>query len=202
MRKKERKIHKNIIKHLLIFRYPKIEFLILSILIAYAVFTQTTFPDKIGRLDGLGYIGIFIAGMLYSFGFSASFAVGFFLTVKDLNIFLAAIIGGLGSLLTDLIIFTVIRFSFMDEFNRIKKTKPFLFVEKLMEKDLNSKTRRVLLYITSCIMIASPLPDEVAVTILSGLTNLKLKGMAVISIILSTIGILIWLLVGRFGMGS
>src|SRR3989344_6280711 len=124
MRKKI-KIHNNIIRHFFKFRYPKIELLILSILIAYAVFKFTNISENISGLGNYRYLGAFIAGILYSFGFSAAFAVAFFTTISGLNIFIASILGGLGSLFTDMFIFIVVKFSFMNEFNNIKKTTPF-----------------------------------------------------------------------------
>jgi len=49
------------------------------------------------------------------------------------------------------------------------------------------------LYIIAAILIASPLPDEAGITILAGLTKIKAYAVAIISIILNTIGILILL---------
>ncbi len=202
IKKNGRHIHKRIVRHMFKFRYPKLELLILSILVAYVIFKFTNISESVSGLENYKYVGAFIAGILYSFGFSAAFAVAFFTTISGLNIFIASILGGLGSLLTDMTIFTIIKFSFMDEFNRIKKTRPFLLIEKLMEKDLNSRTRRVLLYTIAGFVIASPLPDEIGVTMLSGLTNIKPKAMVIVSIILNTLGIftILWL-GGKFVWG-
>ena len=46
-------------------------------------------------------------------------------------------------------------------------------------------------------MIASPLPDEFGVTLLTGLTKIKEKSFRYITFILDTIGILILILIGR-----
>src|SRR3989344_289257 len=72
-------------------------------------------------LGELSYLGIFIAGLFFSFGFTTPFAIGFFLTVGAENIFIAALIGGCGALISDILIFKLIRFSFMDEFKRLEK---------------------------------------------------------------------------------
>src|SRR3989338_2127353 len=196
--KKERRyFHKKVVRHMFKFRYPKIELLILSVLIAYAIFKFTNISESISRLGNYRYLGAFISGILYSFGFSAAFAVAFFTTITGLNIFIASVLGGLGALLTDMTIFTIIKSSFMDEFNRIRKTKPFLLIERLMEKDLNSRTRRVLLYCIVGFVIGSPLPAEIGVTMLSGLTNIKPKAMVIVSIIFNTLGIFVILWLGR-----
>jgi len=201
-KKKKKHFHKKIVRHFFKFRYPKIELLILSILIAYFIFKFTNISESISELGNYRYLGVLIAGMLYSFGFSAAFSVAFFTTIKGLNIFVASILGGLGSLLTDMTIFTIIKFSFMDEFNKIKKTRSFLLIERLMEKDLSKRSRRIFLYCIAGFVIASPLPDEIGMTMLSGLTNIKPKEIVILSIILNTLGIFVILwLGGKFVLG-
>jgi uncharacterized membrane protein YdjX (TVP38/TMEM64 family) len=49
------------------------------------------------------------------------------------------------------------------------------------------------MYAFAGILIASPLPDEAGVIMLAGLTKIKTWALAIISIILNTIGILIML---------
>jgi len=105
------------------FKYPKITLLVIFIALAYVLFKIPSISSWINNLEGLSYLGTFIGGMLYSFGFSAPFATGFFIALKPENILLAAILGGIGSLATDLIIFNFVKFSFKDEFNLISKTK-------------------------------------------------------------------------------
>src|SRR3989338_4712794 len=176
------------------FKYPKITLLVIFIALAYVLFKIPSISSWINNLEGLSYLGTFIGGMLYSFGFSAPFATGFFIALKPENILLAAILGGIGSLATDLIIFNFVKFSFKDEFNSLSKTKTLKSFNSFFDNHFSLKIKRGLLYFFAGILIASPLPDEAGVTILAGLTSIKQKTLAIISVILNTLGILIILL--------
>ncbi len=179
------------------FKYPKITLLAIFIALAYILFRNPSISSWISNLEDLSYFGTFIGGMLYSFGFSAPFATGFFIALKPDNIILASIFGGIGSLATDLIIFNFVKFSFKDEFNQISKTKLINGINNFFNRHLSLRIKRCLLYSFSGILIASPLPDEAGVTILAGLTSIKQKTLAIISVILNTLGILIILLLSN-----
>jgi uncharacterized membrane protein YdjX (TVP38/TMEM64 family) len=176
------------------FHYPKTFLLIFCIILAYFIFKNPSVNSWINNLDSLSYFGSFIAGILLAFGFSAPIAVGFFITLKTGNLILTAIIGGLGALLADLIIFNIVKITFNDELRRIRKTRIMKEIEKILEKDLGKKLEHYLLYAFAGILIATPLPDEVGVSMLAGLTHIKQKILAIISFILHTIGIFIILL--------
>jgi len=173
------------------FKYPKLILLIILIILAYYIFKNPLISEIINRLGQLNYLGMFIAGMLFAFGFSAPFAVGFLITVHPSNIFLAAIIAGTGALTSDLLIFKWIRFSFQDEFQKIKKSKLSKEINEILNNNLGLKLKIYLIYLLAGIFIASPLPDEIGVTMLAGLTIIKKRVLAVISFVLNTLGILI-----------
>jgi len=182
-------------KRLFKFRYPKIVAFAISIIIAYFIFSNPIIKDSVSHLGTLSYVGVFIAGALFTLGFTSPFAAGFFITLNPLNILLSAAIGGLGALAGDMLIFYFIRVSFMDEFNRLKKTKLIRNIQKLIEKKLGHKIRIYLMYAFAGFLIASPLPDEAGVTMLAGLTTIKAFTLARISYILNSLGILILLII-------
>lgn len=181
--------------HLTKFKYPKLLLLIAFIVLSYFIFSDSNVQSFILSLGNLGYLGIFIAGMFFTFGFTTPFAIGFFVISNPDNIFLAALIGGLGALIFDLIIFKFVRFSLMDEFKRLEKTKPIKEVSFLIESNLSHKIRIYLLYAMAGVIIASPLPDELGILMLGGLTKIKISHLALISFLMNTIGVLILLLV-------
>lgn len=133
--------------------------------------------------------------MLFSFGFTAPFAVGFFLALNPQSIIMAGIIGGMGALIADLIIFKFIRVSFTGEFKRLEKTKALKEVGLLIEKKLKHRLKVYLMYALAGIVIASPLPDELGVIMLAGLTKIKIHSLAILSFLLNTLGIIIILLI-------
>jgi len=177
------------------FKYPKLVLLVVSIIIAYFVFNSPVGQEFALDLDNLHYIGMFIAGILFALGFTAPFAVGFFIVSEEPNIFLAALIAALGALISNLLIFNFIKVSFRDELKRLERTHVIKEIEYLVEKEFNKKVRLYLLYIFAGILIASPLPDEVADTILGGFTKINPYVFAVLSFICSSIGITIFLMI-------
>jgi len=181
------------IKRLFNFKYPKLMLLGLAIILAYILFKNPSVQNFVSHLGALSYIGIFIAGMLFAFGFTAPFSVGFFISLTSSNIWLAGIVGGSGALVADLIIFSTIKFSFEEEFKRLRNSKAIVKFKKLMERSFAEKTIVYLMYAFAGILIASPLPDEAGVIMLAGLTKISARSLSLISFILNTIGILILL---------
>jgi hypothetical protein len=181
-------------KRLFNFKYPKLAILILAIIFACYIFKNPIIILEISRLKEFGYLGVLIAGMLLSFGFSAPFAIGFLIISNPPNIFLASLIGGLGAALGDLIIFKTIKFSFMNEIKELEKSKTIKEIKKIVDKNISIKIRHYFLYLFAGIFIVSPLPDEVGVSMLAGLTTINQKIFAIVSFVLHTIAIFLILL--------
>ncbi len=179
------------------FKYPKIFSLIIIILASYIIFRNPGVIRAISNLGDLGYLGVFIAGLLFSFGFTSPLSAGFFLVLNPKNILLASVIGGLGAMFADLFIFKFIRLSFKDEFNNLKNEKISIKTKKLIKKILDKKIRIYIMYILAGGLIASPLPDEAGVILLAGLTKIKARFLAIIGFILNTFGILALFIIGR-----
>ncbi|MEK6825091.1 MAG: hypothetical protein AABY02_04525, partial [Nanoarchaeota archaeon] len=179
------------------FHYPKLVALALAIVTAYIIFTH---PAVIAWFTGLEFIHrkwvAFIAGMLIAFGFTAPFGIGLLITLNPANLWLASFIGALGAVFADILIFKTIRMSFMDEFKRLEKTSAFEFVEREFHRDFKAHVRNYLLYIFAGLVIASPLPDEVGVVMLAGLTRIRPFLFIVISFTLHLIGIAVILHLG------
>lgn len=171
------------------YRYPKLFLLVLSIFAAYFLFKNPTVVESLNSITRFGYVGVFLAGMLFAFGFSAPFAVGFFIALQPQNLAIAAFIGGIGALLSDLLIFKFIKVSFEEEFDSLKKERPIKKMEALIQNNLGYKISNYLMYFFAGFLIASPLPDEMGVTVLAGLTSIKTNILAVISFVLNTGGI-------------
>ena len=201
MKNHTKQIHKTLEKHspkatkkarkLFHFKHPKTILLILSIVLAYYLFKNPLTGNLIGNLKDFNYIGNFIAGMLLSLGFSTPFAVGFFIISKPENMLLAILIGGLGASLSDLLIFRFIKFSFMNEFNDLKKTNAIRKIKNIFNKNFSVRIKHYLLYMFAGILIATPLPDEIGVSMLAGLTTIKQKILFITSFILHCITIYI-----------
>jgi len=182
-------------KRLFKYPYPKLTLLVILSILAYFTFSNDSINSFIGSLDNFGYVSSFVFGLLFSFGFTTPFSIGYFVTAQTHNIFVSAILGGFGALLADLFIFKIIRMSFMDEFNRLERTMPLREIINLAKKDLSLRMRHYILYIFAGIIIASPLPDELGVSMLAGLSHIRTIKLAIISFIFNTLGIFVLLLI-------
>ena len=181
-------VHK--LKRLFSFKYPKLFLLILAIILAYYVFSHQGVQDTISGLDRMNYLGIFIAGILIVFGFSSPFSVGFFIVSQPDSLLLAALVGGIGAVVGDLLIFKTIKVSFMDEFKELEKTTILKTIRNAVNHNRNILIRHYLFYIFAGIIIALPLiPDEIGVSMLAGLTTINPKKLALMAFILHSIAI-------------
>ena len=176
------------------YKYPKMLIFILCVILAYQLFQNETFSNILINLGYMNYLGAFIGGVLFSFGFTAPFATAIFLKLVPNNIFITALIGGFGALISDLLIFKFIKISFEGEFKKLRKEKPFLYIHQL-EKRFNPKIIHYLTFAFVGILFASPLPDEAAVMILAGLSKINIKTLAIISFVFNSFGIFILLII-------
>ena len=175
-------------------KYPKLSLFILSLIVAYLLFSFRSFAPLHNTLILLGYFGTFLTGILYAYGFTAPLATVILLILSgDQNILFAGVVAGLGALLSDLIIFLFIRHSFTDEIERFSKEKLFQRISKKISPTL----QRYILIALASFLIASPLPTEIGVTLMASLKSISTKKFAVITYLLHTTGIFVILLIGR-----
>lgn len=184
--------------HFFGFKYLKLSLLALFVFLAYFIFS---WYDPVTPIIERGFslpLLVFIAGVLFSFGFTAPFAVGLFLTLPITHIITASLIAGVGSLVGDLFIFLFIKMSLMDEFIELEHTTPFRAIRHLIRSKFSAHVRNYFLYIFAGIIIASPLPDEIGVTMLAGLTSLHKVKFALLSFILHSAAIYLLLAASVF----
>jgi hypothetical protein len=177
------------------YKYPKLTGLVLAIVLAYVIFSNPSVANYVSSIENIGYIGIFIAGMLLPLGFTAPFAIGLFVTLNVEHIFILSLVAGFGAMLSDLLIFYFIRLSFMDEIKRLERTKLVREVENHTIHHLKKHFKIYLMYIFAGFIIASPLPDEVGVVMLAGLTKIRQSIFIPMSYVLHVLGILLLLLI-------
>ena len=172
-------------------KYPKFLLFLLTFAAAYLLlsFRQLPFQDV---LLSLGYLGVFILGIFYAYGFTAVPATALLLLIaKNQNILLAGLIGGLGSLFADLTLFTLIRTSFRDEIKKLSQERCAKRLDKMVPRPL----RRYLVPVLAALIIASPLPDEMGVCMLAT-TKVSPRLFSMLSYCLNTLGIIAVLAIG------
>jgi uncharacterized membrane protein YdjX (TVP38/TMEM64 family) len=169
--------------------------LALTFLAAYFLFTARDLFIFRESLAQLGYAGSFLCGMAYSYGFTSGPSTAVLLIIsKEQNVIIASLIGGAGALISDMIIFKFVRHSLRDEVERLAESS-------VIKKISATTPRLVKKYVFSALaifVIASPLPDEVGVSMLAACTTIKVNKFSVVSYALNTLGILSVLIIGNF----
>jgi hypothetical protein len=178
-------------------RYPKMLLLAITAFLAYGLFQMQSVQEYFHGLNEFGYASAFGGGMLFAVGFGAPFGVAILGTIADdVNILIAAAVGGLGALLSDYIIFRFIKVTFNDEIMRFRSSKAYRLFDGYLIKRMPPKIAFYLAIGIAGFMIASPLPDEIGVAMFAGLTTVRERTFAVIAFTLNTIGILAVLGIG------
>mgnify|MGYP001611459658 FL=1 len=175
-------------------KYPKFLLLVLTIVPAFIIFYERNIPWVHDGVVGLGLTGAFLGGALYSFGFSAATATAVLLIIgSQNNIILSAVVAGLGGVASDYIIFKFVRFSFKDEVRHLKKER----LVRMLASWAPAMIRPHLLTLLGAAIIASPLPDELGVSLIAFSERLTLWQFLVLSYVLNTAGALLVLAIGR-----
>lgn len=176
--------------------YPKLLILCACTLAAYAVYAY----GGLRWLDTIPvsaeYFAVFVGGLLFSFGFTSPFGIGVFLEVgHTVHPILGGLLGGVGALLSDLVIFEVMRFElFHDEMHRIRSSRIVSWCHRILHHEkFPQKIREYLLWSFAGIVIASPLPDEFGVALVSSLTDIRARSFALLCFMFNTAGIILLL---------
>ena len=175
-------------------KYKNLTFLFVSLVFAFFLGKHEPFHQFLLNLGSFGYIGAFIAGMLFvsTFGFATG-AVTLLVLAEKLNIFELGIIAGAGGVLGDFLLFRFVKDRLIDEVAPI--------YEKIegnhLHKILHTKYFRWMFPVIGAIIIASPLPDELGVSLM-GISKMKNKTFLILSFLLNATGIILVLLVSRF----
>jgi len=171
--------------------------LLIFIITAALFYKERTYLPFHNFLISFGYIGIFLGGFFYAYGFTAAPATAVLLVLaREQSLFSAVVIGGLGALFGDIIIFLFIRHSFIDEIENLKKETIVKSIKKIRKK-IFCTFDNYLLPIIAGLFIASPLPTEIGVSIMATFKSLSMKKFLIIAYLLHTVGIFIILLIGN-----
>ncbi len=171
-----------------------IALVIFSILIAILLIQTGILGGLISHLGNFKLIGAFISGMFFTSVFTTVPALA---TLGEIglfqNPFLVAIIGGLGAVVGDMIIFRFVRDRFADD---LKEVFTLEHPSKRLAKLAEMKFFRWFVLFFGGLIIASPLPDELGVSIL-GLAKIQTRWFIPISFVFNTLGILVVVLAVR-----
>ena len=134
----------------------------------------------------MGYISAFIAGALFVSTFTISLgAVLLLVLAENLPLLELAVVAGLGSLVMDLIMFKFVKNNLIKEIAPIYEDLGGSHLTKLLHTKYFSWTLPVI----GAIIIISPLPDEIGVTLL-GLSKMPTWKFILFAFVLDVLGII------------
>ncbi|MCX6782912.1 MAG: hypothetical protein NTZ20_02875 [Candidatus Levybacteria bacterium] len=167
-------------------KYKNITFLLLSLVVAFFVLRNETIHNFLLHLGSFGYIGAFLAGILFVSTFTvATGAIILLVLAETLSPIEIGIIAGFGAVVGDFIIF---RFVKDDLAREIKDIYDKIDTNRHLKNVFQTKYFSWTLPVFGAVIIASPLPDEIGVSLM-GISKLKTYQFLLISFILNAIGI-------------
>lgn len=160
---------------------------ILSIFIAIILAKTGALENIITSTQEMRFIGSFIAGILFVSVFTAAPATVALGEIAQSNsVIVVAIIGGLGALLGDLIIFRFVKDKLSEDLLYLLRTPG----SERLTSIFKMRIFQWLVPFMGALIIASPLPDEIGVAMLS-LSKMKNSLFIPLSFVLNSVGILI-----------
>lgn len=168
------------------YHYKNLTYLVISIIAAFILFNNQSFRNLLVYFGNFGYLGALIGGMLFVSTFTISIGMVILLFLAEyLNPIEIGLIAGIGAVMSDLIIFRFIRSQgFIEE---IKHFFNYFGGDKISHL-LHTKYFSWTLPVIGALIIASPLPDELGVSLM-GISKMKIEKFILLSFILNSIGI-------------
>lgn len=177
-------------------KYPNLIGAGIGITVAIVLASHDPFVAYLMKLGDYGFVGALIAGMLFSSTFTVAIAsIIFFYLGEVQNPLLMALVGGMGAMIGDLLLYRFFRDRLFSEL-RLFFTEHHIASLKA-QKLLHSKTFIWLGPVFASLVIMSPLPDEIGVAIFS-FYKFDPHKLAPLSFLLNAAGILIILTLGSF----
>ena len=174
--------------------FKNLTFLFCSVIVAFTLSRFEAFHEFLLSLGQFEYVSAFVAGFLIVSTFTVATG-GLILLVlaENLDVFWLGLAAGCGALLGDLVIFRFVKDNVAGEIERLYKD----FGGKHLTHIFHSHYVHWTLPVIGALIIASPIPDEIGVSLL-GISKMKMHHFIMISFILNTIGIIIILILSNF----
>lgn len=176
------KNHKSITK----WKYKNLTLVLLSVILVVILSRIEVFHSFLLHLGGFGYVGAFIAGMFFVWTFTAATSALILLILAEtLSPLEIGLIAGLGAVIGDVLIFHLVKDTLTNEiediYNHVDR-------KKHLAKLFHSKYFNWMLPVLGSIIIASPLPDELGVSLM-GISKMNPVKFMILSYVLNSIGI-------------
>ncbi len=167
-----RRHHKNLI------------FFFLGLALAVGLYQTGEIQQLTLFLGKFGYLSAFLAGMLFVSTFTVGTGALILLALaQSLSPIGLIVVAGLGAVTVDLVIFRFVKDTVVDEITPIYEKLTGSHLKKIMHTKYFGWT----LPVVGALVIASPLPDELGVSLM-GVSNMKMPQFLLISLASHSIG--------------
>ncbi len=163
-------------------------FIVLSIVVAIALVKTGVLESVLTMTRELDYLGSFLAGLFFTSIFTTAPAIVTLGEIAQLNgIWTTALFGALGAVAGDLVIFRFIKDGLSEHVAQLRSApSPKVCLEQCLK---NRRMFRWITFVAGGLVIASPLPDELGVSML-GMSKMRLAMFVPISLAFNFLGIL------------
>ncbi|MBI2405677.1 hypothetical protein HYV21_01335 [Candidatus Microgenomates bacterium] len=166
--------------------YPYLTGVLISVLLAIILAQNQTFKDWLLNLGSWEYIGALLAGMIFVSSFTAAISIVVIgIMAQNINPMALGLIGGVGAVMGDYLIFKLVRSHLQEELAMLFGKDGTSYVKTL----IRSRYIAWMLPVIGVFIIASPLPDELGVSLL-GISKISEARFILISYLSNAIGIL------------
>jgi hypothetical protein len=178
-------------------RYPKLILLAISIFVGYLIYTDY-YEYVVIILENTGYIGTFLAGMFFVYGFTAGPAAAVLLISPNVqNFWLAGIAATAGSILGNLIVFKALKISLENEMEHLAHNKFFKWINSRIKRHTPFFIRKYIFPALAGFISATPLPDEFVIALVSNSKDISFRVFSAFAFFFSFFGIFVLLWIGK-----
>ena len=174
-------------------KYPHLLVLLALIAVSYFIFADQSVIAAVLSLGSSVYLGSFISGMLFSLAFTAPLGAGFWSVAVPNNIFVAALFGGLGTAIMDVIIFRSVKKIVKTKTKGAKKSKLMPLFNRLMKNNVARIVVASISFDLTGFLIGLPLPHKFEQVLISSVARLRERDVAIMSFIVFSIVALFFL---------
>lgn len=168
-------------------KYKNLTLVLLGIALAIVLSKIESFHLFLLHLGNFGYIGALIAGILFVNIFTVSTgALILLILAESLSAIEIGLIAGLGAVIGDLLIFHLVKDNITQELELIYNK---IDHKHHLVKLLHTKYFSWSLPVIGALIIASPFPDELGITLM-GISKMKTSKFIVVSYLLNSLGII------------
>ncbi len=179
-------------------KYPKLLVFLITVILAMTLFYEwmnlKVFHDF---LTSLWYVWTFLGWLFYSYWFTSTSATGILLIIAEENILVLSIVtASIWAFISDMVIFLFAKNHLLQEITMFKEEKYIIKFRNFLKNTLWHKYIHIM-PIVAGILIMTPLPTEIGITILASKHNMSTKTFMIMTYILHTIWIAIILMIGK-----